>query len=287
MTILKYNPKRLRAVLALTFEFVLLLTGCGDETPPAEESGSPVYEASSDTVYQTSNDTQMRQPQMQMPSMGNSSQQEAAAKATNVPYDAIEKVDLETISELFSDGGADVFVMTEYDAAESIDPDDLFREGIITGDLSKVSARELSDEERNALESAGIDADDDCYITKITSEQADGFLEAYTGLTVDQLGTDFDEFTYVSAYNAWYLSTEDSGVSKVTLNNGYVAPDGTLSLSYIKTQGGDSDVVFGRFSLEKTDTGYRFLTNEFIYSTSEYTGTRSWSGSSGGGMGPS
>ena len=281
MTILKHNSKRLRSVLALAFALVLLFTGCGEDTSPAEESDAPANEASEDVVYQASNDTQMRQPQMQMPPAAN--RQETAAQASNVPYDAIDKADLETISDLFSDGGADVFVMAEYSAVESIDPDDLFREGIITGDLSKVSARELSEEEREALEAAGIEADDDCYITKVTSDQADAFLEAYTGLTLDQLEADFDEFTYVAADDAWYLSTEDSGVSKVTLNSGYVAPDGTLSLSYIKTQGGDSDVVFGRFSLEKTDTAYRFLTNEFIYSTSEYTGTKSWSGSGGGG----
>lgn len=287
MTIFKYNSKRLRSVLALAFALVLLFTGCGEDTSPAEESDATENEAAEDVVYQASDDTQMRQPQMQMSPAGNAFGQEAAATATNIPYDAIDKVDLETISELFSDGGADVLVMAEYSDVESIDPDDLFREGIITGELSKVSARELSDEERSALESAGIAADDHCYITKVTSVQADSFLEAYTGLTLDQLESDFDEFTYVAADDAWYLSTEESGVSKVTLNSGYVAPDGTLSLSYIKTQGGDSDVVFGRFSLEKTDTAYRFLTNEFIYSTSEYTGTRSWSSSNGGGGGPS
>lgn len=287
MTILKYNSKKLRSVFALTFALTLLLTGCGDSETP-EETESPESEVSADVVYQASSDTQVRQPQMQMPSAGSmgQSQQESAATATNVPYDAIEKADLETISDLFSEGGADVFVLTEYSAPESIDPDDLFREGVISGDLSKISASELSDEERQALESAGVASDEDCYITKVTTTQADNFLKAYTGLTVDQLETDFDEFIYVAEYDAWYFSTEDSGVSKVTLNNGYVAPDGTLSISYIKTQGGDSDVIFGRFSLEKTDAAYRFLTNEFIYSTSEYTGTKSWSSNSGGG-GPS
>ncbi|MBE6991892.1 MAG: hypothetical protein E7430_04860 [Ruminococcaceae bacterium] len=285
MAIYKYNSKHALSILCLVFAFVLLFAGCGDETAAEDKNGTEASETPSSTVYQASNDTQMRQPQMQAPPMGN--RQEAAAKTSNVPYDAIEKADLETISDLFSDGGADVFVMTEYESAKAIDPDDLFREGIITGDFSKVSARELSEDERAVLEAAGIAADDDCYITKVTSQQASSFLEAYTGLTLDSLETDFDEFTYVSAYDAWYLSTEDSGISKVTLNSGYVDPDGNLSMSYIKTQGGDSDVVFGRFSLEKSDTGYKFLTNEFIYSTSEYTGTRSWSSNSGGPGGPS
>ena len=130
-----------------------------------------------------------------------------------------------------------------------------------------------------------MDASDSCYITKFTTEQADSFLTAYIGMTVDDLGS-FDEFTFVPAYDAWYLSTDGSGVTKVTLNNGYVDPDGNLSISYIKAKGGDSEVIFGRFTMEKNDNGYLFLSNEHIYSTSEYTGTKSWSGSGGGG-GPS
>lgn len=282
LTISKFNKKRLCSLLALSAAALILLTACNNEEKPEEpEESSPVYVASEDT--------QVRQPQMQMPNSGSAPQQqrpEAAVKTSNVPYDAIEKEDLEAINDLFSEGGAEVFVFSEYDNIESVDADDLFREGIITADLSLVSARDLTDEEREAIEAAGLDAGDSSYITKVTSDQADSFLTAYTGLTVDDLGS-FDEFTYVSAYDAWYLSTEDSGASKVTLNNGYVDPDGTLSISYIKTQGGDSEVIFGRFNMEKLDNGYRFLSNEFIYSTSEYTGTKSWSGSGGGGGGPS
>lgn len=278
---MKNRSGRFRSILALSAALLLLMSACS-KADEAEKNEAP--EESESPVYVATEDTQVRQPQMPAPGQQNQQKQEAAVKATNVPYDAIEKADLEAISDLFSEGGADVFVLSEYDALTSIDADDLFREGFITADLSLVSARTLSDEEREAIEAAGVDAGDNCYITKFTTEQADSFLKAYTGLSTEDIGS-FDEFTYVPATDTWYLSTEESGITKVTLNNGYVDPDGNLSISYIKAQGGDSEVIFGRFIMEKNDSGYLFLSNEHIYSTSEYTGTKSWSG--GGGGGPS
>ena len=155
-----------------------------------------------------------------------------------------------------ADGGLNMrgmMLTSAYDDVRNIDLSRLFYNGVYGGENA------LSDAERAAVIQAEPSAEH-LDITKITRTQMNAVLKEHAGLTLKQsaqLG--LDQFIYLASYDAYYLAHSDAIDPRCEVLSGRWISN-TKALLICRVDGQTTAAT-----LQKTDNGWRFISNMLVY----------------------
>ncbi len=173
--------------------------------------------------------------------------------------EAVEKTpEVLFFDEFFSEHGNRVFLCSEYEQPQDIDLDELYYNG------AGLEQHSMDDEERAAYEKASgrrIEYDMFC----LTTSQINQHLQEKTGLTLKQMNTKLENWTYLPEYDCYYFQVSDAN-SVFDECTEVVYGDGDTVLVKYKCYNGKKGTV----TLKKRGDKYLFLSNEyedvFLYS---------------------
>lgn len=150
-----------------------------------------------------------------------------------------------------------MLLCSEYDTPEEINLFELFYNGVYNSMSGGWTAGDVPEEELVLL--AEFDSSAPYLdVIKITANEMEAVLQEKLGLSLEETGkTGLENFYYLEEYDSYYLIHGDTNFDQCTVTSGTWESDDKLTLKYTKEYEGGQWVV----TLQKTDAGYRFVSN--------------------------